>query len=60
VVSMRSKGLAPSPFIFFGCPSHSFPEVPENKSVGMGDGGSLGGLTFLPQRKVLNFLAYMT
>jgi len=56
VVGTRSKGLAPSPFIPFGCLSHSFPKVLK-ESVGMGGGEGLGGLTFLPQRQVLNFLA---
>jgi len=38
---MCSKGLAPSPFIPFGCPTHSFPRVLKNESVGMGDEGGL-------------------
>jgi len=35
VVGTCSKGLAPSPFIPFGCPSPSFLKVLENESVGM-------------------------
>ena len=53
------KGLAPSPFLLFGCLSHSFLKVLKNESVDMGL-VCLGGLTFFPQRQVLNFLAYVT
>jgi len=60
VVGTRSKGLAPSPFLPFACLSHSFPKVLEKESVGMGGGEGLGSFTFLPQRQVLNFLAYVT
>jgi len=35
VVGAYSKGLAPSPFIPFGCPSHSFTKVLKNEPVGM-------------------------
>jgi len=37
VVGKRSKGLAPSAFVPFGCMSHSFLKVLENESVGMGE-----------------------
>ena len=52
VVGTCSKGLAPSPFIPSGCPSHSFPKVLKNESVGMGRRSRLGGLTFLPRRQL--------
>jgi len=38
-VGMHTQRLAPSPFILFRCPSHSFPKVLENGSVGMEGAG---------------------
>jgi len=56
MVGARSKGLAPSPFTSFRCPSHRFPKVLENDSIGLGREGVLVVSHPCPEGKCSAFL----
>jgi len=52
VVDEHSKGLAPSPFMSFGCLCHSFLKVLENETGGWG-GGEMSWWSHTPPQKAI-------